>query len=323
MKIGVIGTGNIANVVTPTLKKIPELELYSVVSRTQENALKFQAVHGFEKAYGSYEEFLNDPELELVYVAVPHSHHFECMKMCIEHGKPSICEKAFTVNAAQAKEIQRLSKERGVFVTEALWTRYMPSRSLLDNVLESGIIGEIKALTANLAYNVCHRERVSQPELAGGALLDVGVYGINFMLMHFGDDIERIESAVQMLPSGVDGMESITVFYKNGKMANISAGITARSDRKGIFYGSRGYIVVENINNPQSITVYDENDVVLQHISVPEQISGYEYEFIECVKAIRDGRRESWSMPVSESVRLMEVMDQVRRGWGFVYPMEK
>lgn len=322
MKIGVMGTGNIANVVTPTLKKIPELELYSVASRTRENALKFQAVHGFEKAYDSYEEFLNDPELEVVYVAVPHSHHYECMKMCIEHGKPAICEKAFTVNATQAREIQRLSAERGVYVTEALWTRYMPGRKLLDNVLESGIIGDIKALTANLAYNVCHRERLSQPELAGGALLDVGVYGINFTLMHFGGEIERIESAMQLLPSGVDGMESITIFFKNGRMANITAGITARSDRKGVFYGSRGYIVVENINNPQSITVYDENDVVLQHISVPEQISGYEYEFIESVRAIKEGRRESWSMPVSDSVRLMEVMDQVRRGWGLEYPEE-
>ena len=150
----------------------------------------------------------------------------------------------------------------------------------------------------------------------------MGVYGINFALMHFGGDIERVESAVQMLPSGVDGMENITIFYKDGKMANISAGITARSDRKGIFYGSRGYIVVENINNPQSITVYDENDNVLQHITVPEQISGYEYEFLECVKAIREGRRESWSMPLDESVCLMEVMDEVRRGWGFVYPKE-
>ena len=135
MKIGVMGTGNIANVVTPTLKKIPELELYSVVSRTQENALKFQAVHGFEKAYGSYEEFLNDPELELVYVAVPHSHHFECMKMCIEHGKPSICEKAFTVNAAQAREIRGCPKNgaysspklcgRGICPAAVCWIMFL------------------------------------------------------------------------------------------------------------------------------------------------------------------------------------------------------
>lgn len=323
MKIGVMGTGNIANVVTPTLKKIPELEVYAVASRSKEKAEEFKSRHGFEKAYGSYEEFLNDPELALVYVAVPHSHHYECMKMCIEHGKPVICEKAFTVNARQAKKIKELSEERGVFATEALWTRYMPSRAMIQSVLESGIIGEVKALTANLAYNVCHRERLSQPDLAGGALLDVGVYGINFTLMHFGGDIERVEAAVRMLPSGVDGMENITIFYKDGKMANISAGITARSDRKGIFYGSRGYIIVENINNPQSITVYDDNDNVLQHIAVPPQISGYEYEFLECVKAIREGRRESWSMPLDESVRLMEVMDQVRRGWGLVYPMEK
>ena len=323
MKIGVMGTGNIANVVTPTLKKIPELEVYAVASRSKEKAEEFKSRHGFEKAYGSYEEFLQDENLELVYVAVPHSHHYECMKMCIEHGKPVICEKAFTVNARQAKKIKELSEEHGVFATEALWTRYMPSRAMIQSVLESGIIGEVKALTANLAYNVCHRERLSQPDLAGGALLDVGVYGINFTLMHFGGDIERVEAAVQMLPSGVDGMENITIFYKDGKMANISAGITARSDRKGIFYGSRGYIIVENINNPQSITVYDDNDNVLQHMAVPPQISGYEYEFLECVKAIREGRRESWSMPLDESVRLMEVMDQVRRGWGLVYPMEK
>lgn len=323
MKIGVLGTGAIAECVCPTMAKLDELECYGIASRSLEKAESFRKAYGFQKAYGSYEELLEDDEVELIYVAVPHSHHYECMKMCIEHGKPVICEKAFTVNAQQAKEIYALAQEKKVFATEAMWTRYMPSRTKLQEVLQSGTIGEIRALTANLAYNVAHRQRLHDPALAGGALLDVGVYGINFALMHFGKEISRVESSVQMLPSGVDEMETISIFYKDGKMANITAGITSRSDRQGIFYGSHGYIVVNNINNPQSISVYDDKDCLLSRWEAPKQISGYEYEFLECVKAIRNGRWESWSIPLEESVFMMEIMDEIRRQWGLVYPQEK
>ncbi len=323
MKIGILGCGSIARTIAATLTKMEEAGCYAVSSRTAEKAEAFAREYGFEKAYGSYEEMLRDPAVELVYIATPHSHHALWMAEAIRCGKPVLCEKAFTVNAKEAAQIRELAHSRGVFAAEAIWTRYMPSRAIIDEMLQSGIIGEVTALSANLSYPVFHRERLREPRLAGGALLDVGVYGINFALMHFGSAIERIESSVQMTETGVDGMESITLFYKNGRMAQIFAGILARSDRQGIFYGDRGYIVVENINNPRSVSAYDTGDRLLRKVTVPAQISGYEYEFLECMQAVREGRTESASMPLAESVHMMEVMDSIRAQWGLVYPMEK
>lgn len=323
MKAGFLGTGAIAAKLAGTFAQIEDVECYAVASRTAEKAQIFAKEHGFKKAYGSYRELAEDPEVELVYIATPHSHHYEAMKLCVEHRKPVLCEKAFTMNGKQAKEIAELAKKNGVFVTEAIWTRYMPSRKMINDILESGVIGKASTLTANLSYAINHKPRIMAPELAGGALLDVGVYGINFALMHFGSEIERIESAVQFTDTGVDGQETITLFYKDGRMAVLTHGIYARSDRKGIIYGDKGYIVVENINNPQSVAVFDTEDNLVKRIDMPKQISGYEYQIIESMEAIKEHKTESNSMPLADSVYVMEIMDSIRRQWGLVYPQEK
>lgn len=323
MKLGIIGAGGIAETTAPTLAAMEEIECYAVASRTQERAQAFAAKHGFEKAYGSYEELLADPAVELIYVATPHSHHYEHMMMALEHGKPVLCEKAFTMNAPQAKRVAEFAREKGIFAAEAIWPRYMPSRAIIDRVIASGVIGKVNTLTANLSYVIGAVPRIVEPGLAGGALLDIGVYGLNFALMHFGEDIERVESSVQMTPSGVDGAESITLFYRDGRMAVLTHSIYARSDRKGIIHGDKGYIVVENINNPQSVTVFDLEDRVVETHEIPPQISGYEYEFAEAVRCIREGKTESESMPLAGSIFLMELMDTIRRGWGMVYPQER
>lgn len=323
MKVGFIGTGKIAVTLANTFAQVQGVELYAVGSRTLEKAEAFAEEHGFAKAYGSYAELAADAEVELVYIATPHSNHYDDMKLCIENKKPMLCEKAFTMNSKQAKEIAELAKQQGVFVTEAIWTRYMPSRQIINEVLESGIIGKVSTLTANLSYVIADKPRIVAPELAGGALLDVGVYGLNFAFMHFGTEIERMESSVQMTDTGVDGQETITLFYKDGRMAVLTHGIYAQSDRKGIFYGDKGYAVVENINNPQSISVFDTEDKLLKKIDMPKQISGYEYQIVESMDAIQKGKIESDSMPLADSVYVMEMMDALRQQWGLVYPQEK
>lgn len=323
MRIGILGAGRIAGTLARTMAQIEEVECYAVASRSLEKAKDFADNYDFDVAYGSYEEMLGDEKVELVYIATPHSHHYEHMKMCIEHGKPVLCEKAFTMNAVQAKEIEALAREKKVYVAEAIWTRYMPSRKMIDDVLASGVIGKVTALTANLSYVIDHKERIVTPELAGGALLDVGVYCVNFALMHFGKDIERIETSVQMTETGVDGQETITVFYKDGKMANLTAGIYSRSDRRGIFYGNKGYVVVDNVNNPLKIEVFDMGDNLVQCHEVPEQISGYEYEVLESIQMVKEGSYQSESMPLAESVHMMEIMDGIRKQWNLVYPQEK
>ena len=323
MKLGILGVGNIAQSTAPTMVALQEVECYAVASRSLKKAEAFAREFGFQKAYGSYEDMLNDPSVELVYIATPHSHHYEHMMMCLERGKAVLCEKAFTMNAEQARKIKEYSQTHGIFAAEAIWPRYMPSRAIIDEVIASGIIGKVNTLTANLSYVIHQNQRIVDPQLAGGALLDVGVYGINFALMHFGTDIARVESSVMMTDTGVDGMETITIFYRDGRMAVLTHGIYARSDRKGIIYGDRGYIVVENINNPQSVSVFDTEDRLLQKYTVPEQISGYEYEFLECAEALRSGKTESHSMPLADSVYMMEFMDSLRKQWGLVYPQEK
>ena len=323
MNIGIIGAGKIVNKVVQALLALPETHCYAIASRDYGRACDYAEKYGFEKAYGSYEEMLQDPNVELVYVATPHSHHYEHMMMCIQHGKHIVCEKAFTMNAKQAKIVRDAAREKGVYVAEAIWPRYMPSRKMIDDVIASGVIGKVNTLTGNLSYKIDQVERIWNPALAGGALLDIGVYGINFALMHFGWDVERVESSVKMTDTGVDAMETITVFYKDGRMAVLTHSIYARSDRKGMIHGDQGYIVVENINNPESISVYDTNDHLLAHYDVPQQINGYEYEFMEAVACISAGKLESDSMPMDDTVFMMEVMDSLRNSWGLVYPQEQ
>ena len=317
MKVGILGAGIIAGTMAKTINglKNEEIELYAIASRTLEKAEAFKKEYGVTKAYGSYEELVKDKDVDLVYIATPHSRHFDDMKLCILNHKAVLCEKAFTVNAAQAKEIKELTKANNVYVAEAMWPRYMPSRKLINDVVQSGIIGEVKVVTANLAYPLSNVERLIRPELAGGALLDLGVYGINFALMHINEDIERIETSASFTNTGVDGSETITIYYAGGKMANLTHSLYVRGDRKGIFYGEKGYIIVENINNPNAIKVYDTSDKLIKEIEIPEQITGYEYEVIEAMNCLKEKRIEAYSMPLEESIKLMEIVDQVKNTW--------
>ncbi len=323
MKLGILGTGYIAEMVAPALAALPEITCYAAASRTPGKAEAFAREHGFEKACTSYEEMLSDPEVELVYVATPHSHHFEHMMLCLEYGKHVICEKAFTLNARQAEAVFAAAKQKGLYVAEAIWTRYMPSRQMLNEILCSGIIGKPNTLTANLSYPISGVRRIFDPALAGGALLDIGVYGLNFALMHFGGDIVRVESSVSKMETGVDGMETITLFYRDGRMAVLTHSVYCRSDRMGCIHGDKGYLVVENINNPQSIRVFDLQDRLLARYDVPEQINGYEYEFREAVRCIGEGKIQPDSMPHGDTLEVMELMDGLRRQWGVVYPQEQ
>lgn len=322
MKIGILGAGNIAKTMAKAVNGVDEACAYAVASRDIEKAQSFAKENGFEKAYGSYEELVKDREVELIYIATPHSHHFEHAKLCIENGKHVLCEKAFTANAAQAKELFRLAKEKNIFITEAIWTRYMPSREIINELLESGMIGKVTSLTANLGYVIDHKQRITDPALAGGALLDIGIYPINFASMVFGDDIASVTSSVVKHQTGVDAIECICINYKDNKSAVLHSNIYAITDRQGVINGSKGYMVVENINNPECIKVYDLERKLILEKKRPSQINGYEYELISSINAIKEGKLECEEMPHSETVRIMELMDSLRLEWGVKYPFE-
>ena len=323
MKIAILGAGIIARAMATTINGMEEATNYAVASRSLDKAEGFAKEFGIEKAYGSYEEMLQDPQVELVYVATPHSHHCEHVKLCLNHGKHVLCEKSFAANKGEAEEMLNLAKKKKLLLTEAIWTRYMPSRKIIDDVISSGIIGEVSMLTANLGYVINNIKRLQEPSLAGGALLDVGVYPINFALMAFGDDIKTIESTAILTDKGVDAQNSITFVYNDGKMAVLNSTMMAQTDRQGIISGSKGYIVCENINNCESIKVYDLERKEIAHHIPPKQITGYEYQVRSCLKAISKGQLECEEMPHSETLAVMEIMDNLREAWGVVYPADK
>ncbi len=185
IKMAILGAGTIANKMAATITEMSTVEAYAVAARDEDRAIAFAKEYHIAKAFGSYESMLADDAIDLVYIAVPHSHHHKVMKMCLEAGKHILCEKPFTVNANQAIEILELAKEKKLLVAEAMWTRYMPSRKIIDDIIASGIIGEVQSLTANLGYQLLDVKRIWDINLAGGALLDVGCYLLHFAKMVF------------------------------------------------------------------------------------------------------------------------------------------
>lgn len=327
--VAILGAGNIAQQMAKTLRLMKargdKVELYAVGSRDKARAEAFAQAEGFAKAYGSYEELLRDDGVDLVYIATPHSHHGEQIEQCVTHGKAVLCEKAFTATAAQAERALALAKEKGVLVTEAIWTRYVPMRGILDELLASGAIGTPRVLTANLGYTIYDKERIRRPELAGGALLDVGVYVLNFAAMVFGTQMVRMESSVRLMDTGVDMQESITLHYPDGRMAELMATAACNTSRRCWIYGDQGCVEVDNVNNPRRITLYaNANDPasVTRVIDAPQQLTGYEYEVLACLRAMETGALECPEMPHSETLRMMRWMDTLRHSWGMRYPFE-
>ncbi len=322
MKFGIMALGNVARSMARAVSGIEGVEKCAVASRSLERAEDFAKEWGFAKAYGSYEELAADPEVELIYVASPHSHHYEHAKLCIEHGKHVLVEKAFTVNVRQAQALMELAKEKDVLVAEAMWTRYVPARKVITDLLDGGAIGNVRSMTANFGASLTHVERLVRPELAGGALLDLSVYPITMALMLFREKIADIGSMAVMSPEGVDWRNSITLTFEDGKMAALTSDMTAVTDCRAIINGDKGFLEIWDINNPSAVLLYDTKRKQRENIPVPEQINGYEYEVLACMRALKDGARECEEMPHSETLRVMRLLDQIRAHWGMVYPCE-
>lgn len=320
IKMAILGAGAIANKMAATITKMEQVEAYAIAARDLQRAEAFAKEYGFTKAYGSYEEMLADDAVDLVYVAVPHSHHYKMAKMCLEAGKNVLCEKAFTVNAEQAKDILALAESKKLLLTEAIWTRYMPSRKIIDDIIASGEIGEVTSLTANLGYELSGVKRIWDPKLAGGALLDVGVYLVNFARMVFGENMTSISSSA-VFKDGVDMIDSIIMTFDGGKVATMQSNVNAAQNRDGCIFGTKGYIEITNINNPEEIKVYNDAYQEIKAYPIPKQITGYEYEVEACVHAIENGELECPQMPHAETIRVMEIMDDIRKSWGYEIPL--
>ncbi|SFR80205.1 Gfo/Idh/MocA family protein [Anaeromicropila populeti] len=322
MKMAILGAGAIARTMAATTQKMNDVTNYGIASRDYTKADAFAKEFGFQKAYGSYEEMLSDPEIEFVYVATPHSHHYQHVKLCLNSGKHVLCEKAFARNAKEAREMISISRAKNLLLAEAIWTRYMPLRKTLDELLASKIIGDATMLTANLGYAIQHKQRLIDPELAGGALLDLGVYPLNFALMAFGKEIDKITSSAFLTDTGVDAQNNMTLLYQDGRMAVLSSTMLAMTDRQGIISGTKGFLLAENINNCERIRVFDQARKEIACYEAPVQITGYEYEVSACIKAIQQRKTECDEMPHQDIIFVMELMDSFRKEWGVIFPNE-
>ncbi|MBR2064281.1 MAG: Gfo/Idh/MocA family oxidoreductase [Bacteroidales bacterium] len=322
-RIGIIGAGWIAEKMAEAIGPSADMEVYAIASRSLEKAEEFAERWNICKAYGSYEEMVSDSNVDLVYIATPHSHHFQHAMLALEHGKPVLVEKAFTANAAEAEELINTARSKVIFITEAIWTRYMPLSHKVKEVMESGVIGEPRVLTATLCYMMEFKERIVRADLCGGALLDLGVYSLNFARMYFGTDIVRTVSNCHIGPTGMDMHESISLSYADGKMANLQSGALCLNDRQGIISGTEGYIRVDNINCPEVVEVYRNYELVERYTKPEDMVNGYEYQVMECRRCIEEGLLESPMMPHEETISIMKQMDDLRKEWGVRYPMDK
>ena len=320
--MAILGAGNIANAMAEAINGLAQVNAYAVASRSLEKAEEFAKKWHFEKAYGSYEELVSDPEVELVYVATPHSHHFAHAKLCVEHGKPVLVEKAFTANAKQAAELICLAEEKKVFLTEAIWTRYLPAADMIRKLLSDGAIGEPQSLSAEFSIPLTHKQRMYDPALAGGALLDLGMYTLTFASMYFGDDIVKVESDCEKYETGVDATDHIYYTYRDGKKAHLRTSFVTGPVNEGTISGTAGSIRVESLNNYSSIQLYDKDGKLRENLEVPAQINGYEYEVLACIRAMEAGKTECEEMPHAETLEIMKRMDELRAVWGVVFPFE-
>ncbi|MBQ1667387.1 MAG: Gfo/Idh/MocA family oxidoreductase, partial [Prevotella sp.] len=306
-----------------TLKNLEGASCYAIASRSLEKAQAFAEKWQVSCAYGSYSELIADENVDLVYVATPHSHHYDVTKEALENGKPCLVEKAFMANHRQAADIVRISRERKVFLAEAIWTRYQPAVQIVRQLISNGQIGTPRLITATLGYSMGNKPRIMRPDLCGGALLDLGVYAINFVRMFCDSPIEKMESQCVKSDTGMDLTNAISFTFANGMLANVQSSACCVGDNIGVIAGTEGNIIIDNINNPQRIRINKRDRVFVKDINVPKQITGYEYQFIACKQALEEGLIEPPQMPLEETLYIMKMMDELRFKWGVRYPMDE
>ena len=322
MRVGIIGAGWIAEKAAITLNGLEHCEAYAIASRSKEKADAFAEKWKMRKAYGSYSELIADPDVDLVYVATPHSHHYDVTREALLAGKPCLVEKAFMANHHQAKDIVELAREQKVFLAEAIWTRYQPVVAMMRQLIASRI-GTPRLVTATLGYSMGDKPRIMRADLCGGALLDLGVYALNFVRMFFDADIVSLTSQCVKSQTGMDLTNAMTLVLSDGVLCNLQSSAACVGDNIGVIAGTEGNLIIDNINNPQKITVNGPDRTYIETIHVPQQITGYEYQFIACRQALIDGLLEPCEMPLEETLYIMALMDGLRKEWGVKYPMDE
>lgn len=320
---GIIGCGQIAGQFARSLEIIPDATLYAAASRSAEKARKFCIKHHGKKWYGSYEMLAADPEVDAVYIATPHPMHLQNSMMCIRQKKAVLCEKPFTVNAQETRQLIEAARQAQVFLMEAFWTRFLPSTLKLNRLLEDGVIGVPRLVQADFGYHMPFdaEHRSYSPELAGGALLDVGVYPINFAQMIFKESPDAIQSLMIPADTGIDAQSAYLFKYPGNSMAIMNSAVNVETQHNAWIYGTEGFIHMPKFFHARKMHV-KRYDGYKETFSIPFESTGYSYEALEVMNCIRSGLLESPVMPLDESLQIMQIMDSIRQQWGLTYPGE-
>jgi predicted dehydrogenase len=320
---GILGTGKIAHQFAAALRRLADAELMAAGSRSAESAGRFAEEFGVARQYKNYAELVNDPEVAVIYVATPHSCHSENTRLALNAGKAVLCEKPFTINAAQAREVIKLARERKLFLMEAMWTRCFPLIAKLRGLLSSDAIGEARQLTADFGFRAEYQDepRLFGPEFGGGALLDVGVYPVSLASLIFGPP-KRIVSTANFGPSGVDEEAAMILTHGRGEMAILHTAIRLDTAQEAIISGTHGRIRIHSPWWRPTTMTLSRDGKSDERFDFPLEGNGYEYEAQEVMNCLRSGKLESPLMPLNESLSIMETLDTLRAQWGLKYPME-
>lgn len=323
IKFGIMGTGRIAHTMAEAILHTENAGLSAVGSRNSENAVKFAETYHIPHAYGDYESLCRDSEADILYIATPHGRHYEDVMAALSAGKHVLCEKAFTVNAAQAKALVGFAREHQLFICEAMWTRFLPATKKAAEWLREGRIGEIRYACSELGFVAPQdfSHRLLNLELGGGALLDVGVYALAFSSFAYRAEIPRlIQADSRFFGNGADSLTTALIGYSTGN-ASASCSLDTNMKCHGIIYGSEGMIeFYDNFMAPRKVVLHSKNgDLEFEH---KFDYSGHEFQIQACTEALMNGRLECPEIPPDETVRIMEIIDEIKHRTGLKYPQD-
>lgn len=320
---GLIGPGRIAERFAGGLAAIDDAELYAVASSNGTRAAAFAKKFSASQSYDSYQALLDDPNIDAVYIGTPHRFHFEQTRLCLEAGKPVLCEKPLTVNTDESEQLVELSRRNKVFLMEALWTRYLPIYDQVREWLDGGKIGEATLLSSTFGFNLPRDadDRWFNNELAGGALLDMGVYNVSVSQWVFGGNPTNIVSSGYVGETNVDEMTAVILNYGADRMSQFTTNFIAKSTNDFHIYGTKGYIRIHSMFwDTTEATLFDGSKETT--VSRPFRATGFEYETEEAMRCIREGLLESPKISHADTLATMQVMDQIREQIGLRYNFE-
>ncbi|EKU83496.1 Gfo/Idh/MocA family protein [Massilia timonae] len=321
---GILGTGKISRAFANALKDVPGAVLAAVGSRSPDKAAAFAEEFGALASYGSCELLAQAEGIDLIYIGTPHPEHAGNALMALRAGKGVLCEKPFTMNLREAEQVVTLARSKRLFLMEAMWTRYLPAYLEVKRILASGEIGTPRQVVADFGFAAAFgpEHRVFNPDLGGGALLDLGIYPLSVAAGLLGPVLE-VRAQAQMGPTGVDVQTGFTLKHEGGAMSVCSCSFLARSPAELTVSGERGQVRMNTMfHRATSVTVKLE-DGSERTIETPYLGNGYVHEAIEAQRCWRQGLLESPSMTQDETLALMGVMDEIRRQIGLRYAADR